>query len=250
LIRWGNAVISKAVIGALALAAGGVAALPAQAETIYIGFQDANVNGGAITLKASGPATSGPFFNGSYGAFHITNALGLDTGGNPSSPNFGSSATVGTKGALATAETITIYVEEVGLTGPSEAFQVGLTGNFLSAGWTAVETAYETSGAAPPPPWVTANPLFSHMFTGTNVAVAENGIGAAASGAFYTLTEKYVITAPASDMSGHVLLTENVITTPVIPEPATWGMLVIGFVGLGYAAFRRNVKSRVAADTI
>ncbi len=239
--------ISKAVIGALTLAGGALIALPAQAEQIYIGFQEAGVNGGAITLKASGPATSGPFFNGSYGSFHITNALGLDTGASPSEPDFGSSVTVATRGALATASTITIYVEEAGLTGPSQAFQVGLTGNFLSAGWTAVETAYETSGAAPPPPWVTANALFSHMFTGTNVAVAENGIGAAAGSGFYTLTEKYVISAPVSSLSGHALLTENVLT---IPEPSTWGMLVLGFVGLGYAAFRRSVKSRVAADTI
>ncbi len=235
--------ISKAVAGALALAAGGLIALPAQAEQIYIGFQEAGVNGGAVTLKASGPATSGPFFNGSYGSFHITSALGLDTGADASMPNFGSSATVATQGALATASTITIYIEEAGLTGPSTAFNVGLTGNFLSAGWTAVETAYETSGAAPPPPWVTANALFSHMFTGTNVAVAENGIGAAAGSGFYTLTEKYVITAPVSSVSGHVLLTENIVTTPVIPEPATWVMMVMGFVGLGYAAFRRNMKS-------
>jgi hypothetical protein len=243
----GDAVISKAVIGALALAGGGLIALPAQAEQIYIGFQEALVNGGAITLKASGSATTGPFFNGSYGSFHITDAVGLDTGANSSAPDFGSSVTVATKGPLAKASTITIYVEEVGLTGPSQAFQVGLTGNFLSAGWTALESDYETSGNTPPPPWVTSNLLLSHMFTGTNVAVADNGVGAAAGSGPYTLTEKYVISAPASSMSGHVLLTENTLT---VPEPATWGMLVMGFIGLGYAAFRRNVKSRVAADAI
>lgn len=31
-----------------------------------------------------------------------------------------------------------------------------------------------------------------------------------------------------------------------IPEPSTWAMMVLGFAGLGYAAFRRNSKSRVA----
>jgi hypothetical protein len=236
--------IPKAVAGALALAAGGLAALPAQAETIYIGFQDANVNGGAITLKASGPATSGPFFNGSYGAFHITDALGLDTGASPSMPDFGSSVTVATKGSLAAPETITIYVEEAGLTGSVPPFLLGLTANFLSAGWTATESEYVTTGAVPPPPWVAGTLLADHIFTATNVAVAVNATsGAMSFSSPYTLTEKYVITAPASSMSGHALLTENIVTTGVIPEPATWVMMVIGFAGLGYAAFRRNMKS-------
>src|SRR5579871_3786809 len=30
-----------------------------------------------------------------------------------------------------------------------------------------------------------------------------------------------------------------------VPEPSTWAMLLIGFMGLGYAAFRRNAKSHV-----
>ncbi len=32
----------------------------------------------------------------------------------------------------------------------------------------------------------------------------------------------------------------------VIPEPSTWAMLLLGFSGLGYAAFRRNAKVRFA----
>jgi hypothetical protein len=31
-----------------------------------------------------------------------------------------------------------------------------------------------------------------------------------------------------------------------IPEPSTWAMMVLGFAGLGYAAFRQNSKSRAA----
>jgi hypothetical protein len=32
-----------------------------------------------------------------------------------------------------------------------------------------------------------------------------------------------------------------------VPEPSTWAMMAIGFVGLGYAAFRRNSKGRALA---
>jgi hypothetical protein len=32
-----------------------------------------------------------------------------------------------------------------------------------------------------------------------------------------------------------------------IPEPSTWAMMMLGFAGLGYAAFRRNTKGRALA---
>ena len=32
-----------------------------------------------------------------------------------------------------------------------------------------------------------------------------------------------------------------------VPEPSTWAMMMLGFVGLGYAAFRRSAKSRALA---
>jgi hypothetical protein len=39
---------------------------------------------------------------------------------------------------------------------------------------------------------------------------------------------------------------EFALGTPV-PEPATWAMMMLGFAGLGYAAFRRNTKGRALA---
>ena len=36
-------------------------------------------------------------------------------------------------------------------------------------------------------------------------------------------------------------------TTGSTPEPTTWAMMMLGFAGLGYAAFRRNSKGRVLA---
>jgi hypothetical protein len=35
-------------------------------------------------------------------------------------------------------------------------------------------------------------------------------------------------------------------TLAPVPEPSTWAMMLLGFTGLGYAAFRRNSKSRAA----
>jgi PEP-CTERM motif len=35
-----------------------------------------------------------------------------------------------------------------------------------------------------------------------------------------------------------------------VPEPSTWAMLMLGFTGLGYAAFRRSAKDRLSVKPI
>jgi hypothetical protein len=35
-----------------------------------------------------------------------------------------------------------------------------------------------------------------------------------------------------------------------VPEPSTWAMLVLGFMGLGYTAFRRSAKGRTAMTSV
>jgi hypothetical protein len=36
------------------------------------------------------------------------------------------------------------------------------------------------------------------------------------------------------------------VTTSTVPETSTWAMMVLGFVGLGYAAFRKGAKGKLA----
>ena len=35
------------------------------------------------------------------------------------------------------------------------------------------------------------------------------------------------------------------IEVPAVPEPSTWAMLLLGFAGLGFVAYRRKTKDRV-----
>jgi hypothetical protein len=37
------------------------------------------------------------------------------------------------------------------------------------------------------------------------------------------------------------------VVSPGVPEPSTWAMMMVGFAGLGYAAFRRSSKSQPLA---
>jgi hypothetical protein len=41
----------------------------------------------------------------------------------------------------------------------------------------------------------------------------------------------------------------GLIDSSAVPEPSTWAMMLLGFAGLGYAAFRRNGKSRLEGVT-
>ena len=58
-------------------------------------------------------------------------------------------------------------------------------------------------------------------------------------GLFTTAT--FTSTANAFEFS---LVTPTINQTGGSPEPSTWAMMMVGFAGLGYAAFRRNSKGR------
>ena len=49
--------------------------------------------------------------------------------------------------------------------------------------------------------------------------------------------------------NGDLSVGGTVATSPV-PEPSTWAMMLIGFMGLGYAAFRHRAKGKLAAAAI
>jgi PEP-CTERM motif len=60
--------------------------------------------------------------------------------------------------------------------------------------------------------------------------------------AFTTVT--FAATGNAFEFS---LVLPGTGTTSAIPEPSTWAMMALGFVGLGYAAVRRSSKGRALA---
>jgi PEP-CTERM motif len=45
-------------------------------------------------------------------------------------------------------------------------------------------------------------------------------------------------------------LTVSDAAAGTVPEPSTWAMMMLGFAGLGYAAFRRNSKGQTAVSAI
>jgi hypothetical protein len=52
-----------------------------------------------------------------------------------------------------------------------------------------------------------------------------------------------ISSVPGSDATGF----SNSLVESAIPEPSTWAMMILGFIGLGYAAIRRGRKERSLA---
>ena len=47
-----------------------------------------------------------------------------------------------------------------------------------------------------------------------------------------------------SDATAGTLLFSPGVGQAPVPEPSTWAMMLVGFVGLGFAAFRRLARAR------
>lgn len=99
----------------------------------------------------------------------------------------------------------------------------------------------------------TAGPFKETLTTLTEVDRGSNAITFFLSG---TVTGGSLVDAPATMIFGltqaggpgnvvSASLTNHAVTSGV-PEPSTWVMLALGFIGLGYAAVRRSAKDRTA----
>ena len=219
------------------VAAGAIAGLsvPAHAATISIGTA---LNGGAITLENSG-ATPGPVsFSGPVGGYNIDTVSGVDlTAASLDSNSINATAT-GTFAALH------IFVSASDITSFNGVVKAlsGLTVNFLTPGWSVTESTFEDN----------SNTVFGT--TGTLLATKTFSSGPD----IFTKTTPVNVTSPFSvteeftiRSNGFSGAANNTIDlSGTVPETSTWAMLVLGFMGLGYTAFRRSAKTRRAATAI
>jgi len=133
----------------------------------------------------------------------------------------------------------------IGLDSPL-SFDYSPTGNGNGAADELVVGGLET-GAGAITLGSTGADFYLHIFTFSTdptygqIGYSPNSGGAPNTSYFYTPTNPDGL--PAEGVVGSVTVTP---VTPSVPEPSTWAMMLLGFTGLGYAAYRRRTVAATA----
>jgi hypothetical protein len=197
----------------------------ANAAIISIGLQEAGTNFGAVTNEGSQAGTLS-IGGVSYGTFTLNNVTGT-------SAPFVTDLINGNSlnASSTTAGTINVFITASGLTTPMGimSFVSSFTENALANGFTVTQSTFLDANNGI---FTTTTPLSSQTFTtiGTSVLGATANAGSGP----YSVTEEYTITA-----TGEGSANSTAILTAV-PEPATWAMMILGFIGVGFMAHRRK----------
>jgi hypothetical protein len=221
--------ILAASAGALALAA----ASAGHAATVTIWTDDDGAGPNPLTFQGS--AVDHFDFHGAIGAFTVNNISG-DFGVSPISGTQAFDSTSSAAGDLRIFVSITDITAPLGNINWMSTF----TTQPLSDGWTLTErtwlspTNQPISGMDLGTHSFTANPL---PVTAVNFAQVDTGAGA------YAINTEYVLHASGA---GTANSTVNVYNLGV-PEPATWGMMVLGFGGAGAMVRSRRRQAALTA---
>lgn len=216
----------KRILAALAASASIIVLAAPASAGIFIGV---SINGGPITQVAVDGATGSVNYNTTNGGiFFNTNGTGFPLLLQPNlltqSVNIGSSGNGGT---------VSIYITQTDLTAFSGALTSTFTSNTISNATVALSTYYSA-----------ANTLFggtllqSSSFTGTGTFA---GVNPLTLNLPFSETVRYDLAFGPG--TGNFNGTAN-LTLAAVPEPATWGLMILGFAGLGYAV-RRQPKASV-----
>jgi hypothetical protein len=219
----------KTLLPAVALAAGLAVAASANA-TIFIGV---SVNGGGIVTVATDPTnTAAGVINFSLGSFTINNISAIG----PVLPlDLLSSQSLNTSSTLPGYLDVFITETNLGASLVHGGLVSSLTSNTLPAGWSVTESTF--FNAANTSTYGAGTLLASHLFNTIGTSV----IGAASNPvASFALTEQYHIVASGSGTAN------STIDVSSVPEPATWGLMILGFGGIG-AMVRNRRRQAVFA---
>jgi hypothetical protein len=200
---------------------------PAMADAINL---TATVDGVAAG-SASSPDGSLTVTNQSFGVFNL-NSLSINSETFLAPPGVLSSNTLDVDQTALGNHTLQLDIIATGLAGPNalENFLSSFSVSGQTAGWSVVETT-TINGVL-----LASTPVF------TGVSDAASSLNAAFAGTTFTADEHYTISSV-----GEGSFNGGIDIAVGVPEPATWGMLLLGFVGLAFAfRNRRRMTSALA----
>jgi hypothetical protein len=228
-----------ALVGAvsgLPLAGAALVALtaPGKADTINV----VAIVDGALAYSDSsstGTLTAPPFFPiGVYTNF--LNSLTIQTFLVP--PDVLRTRTLNINQTAAGSHQLIIHIGAQGLSGPNaltnwlSTFSV----SDLTAGWSVQEQTF----------------INGVLLADTGVMLAAAPLsaftGAAAVGVLFNADVKYIINSVGiGNFLGGIDVSVADIAVAAVPEPATWSMMILGFAGIGFMAYRRSRKGLALA---
>src|ERR1700722_2427577 len=212
-------------LAAVLLATTGAVSL-AHSATISIGT---SINGGAITLQASGPTPGPVTFTGAVGLYNLDTVTGIDlTAASLDSNSINATAT-------GTFDTLNIFVSASDITSFSGLVQAlsGLTVNFLTPGWTVRESTFEDNTNTV---FGKTTLLASNTFTsGPDIFTLLTPVSVTSP---FSVTEEFSI--QSNGISGAT--TNTIDLSRPVPEPAAWATLGLGLVVRGLLGLTRRRK--------
>jgi len=229
---------SKGLLRKLAIAAT-VSALPMLAATPGSAAIFLNANDGVFNLLASDAGTPGvaTISAGAPGDGYFA-ALQINATGFPliAQPNFGTiSAAISTAGS-AGARSLTILASQTNVTGFSD-FLSTFSANFLIGSQNITSIAFTNYIDASNVAFGQATQIGTFVCAGGTTCDA-GPFGAHVNGLNgpYSETERIVITFNG----GASFVQTNSEISSAVPEPSTWAMMILGFLGVGFLANRRR----------
>lgn len=192
----------------------------ANAALVSVGFSTTGV-----TPAASATGTGTASFTGTVGTWTV-NATGFSQ---PAVTDALQGATIDSR--TSTGASLWVYITAQGLTAATSisSFLVGFTENLLTSGWKVDESAYVDPANGL---FTKVNLLGSHLFDATG-STTQLTSGLTGTGPF-SVTEVYHITANGAGSANAT------IAVTAVPEASTWAMMILGFLGVGFLAYRRG----------
>ena len=219
------------LLSSVALA--GLVAGAANADPIGIQVSETGYATQTFTNAGIGSISVGPI---SEGTFSTNSFTGYDTdelGGWPSLLDGNSINT-----STTTAGTLDVKVSAQNLLSAG-AFISAFTSNGMPQGWTVEEKTWANASNTL---FATNTLLSDHIFTcltpgGCGAQSFNPGLALGPSGSNISATDEFLITATGAGSA------DNTINlNAAVPEASTWAMLLLGFGGIGFMAYRRKAK--------
>jgi len=216
----------KTLLPVIALTAGLALSASANAATLVsIGLS--TDNGATITPVGVAGATSSNVSTLSFNGWEVTADAHVGF-----FPDLLNSNTFDAKAA--DAGTLDVFVTVQNLTALAPGFLTGFTENLLSAGWSVTETSYLSAANAL---WTGAQ-LSTMDFSAVGSGTGFNGLTAGPNA--YSVTERFHIVANGQGNA------QSTLDITAVPEPATWGLMIVGFGGIG-SMVRSNRRRQATA---